>query len=45
MNENWLEDNVFYLHEIDEKFRRKYEIRNPIQISLKKDTVFSISRL
>ena len=45
LDEALLEDNVYYLSEIDEKWRRKYEVKNPPPIGLNKRPISAIERL
>lgn len=45
LDENLLEDNCFYLTEIDEKWRRKYDIKNPTTIEINKRPISSMLRL
>lgn len=40
-----LDDNVFYLSEIDEKWRRKYEVKNPSPIGINRTNISSMMRL
>lgn len=40
-----IDDNVFYLSEIDDKWRRKYEIKNPFPIDLDKRPISAMGRL
>jgi hypothetical protein len=45
LNEQLIDDNVFYLTEIDDKWRRKYEIKNPSPIDIDKRPISSMLRL
>lgn len=45
LNEALLDDNVFYLTEIDEKWRRKYDIKNPSTIGINRRDISSMMRL
>ena len=45
VREGWLDDNVFYLKEIDENWRRFYDIKNSSQIDFKRNIVSSMARL
>jgi hypothetical protein len=44
-NDEVIDDGVFYLKEIDEKWRRKYEIKNPPIIGITRGPISSILRL
>ena len=41
--DDWIDDNVFFLSNIDEKWRRKYDIKNAI--GLNKKSISSMMRL
>jgi len=45
LDERLLDDNVFYLAEIDDKWRRRYEIKNPSSIDINKRPISSMVRL
>ena len=45
LNEALLDDNVFYLTDIDEKWRRKYDIKNPSTIGINRRDISSMMRL
>lgn len=45
VDEKFLDDNVYYLAEIDDKWRRRYEIKNPTLIDLNKRPISSMIRL
>jgi hypothetical protein len=45
LNENLLEDNVYYLTEIDEKYRRSYNIKNPSPLDMNKTPISGLKRL
>ena len=45
MNEDLLDDNVFYLAEIDDKWRRRYEIKNPSTVGINRKSISAMMRL
>ena len=45
LKEELIEDDVFYLTRIDEKWRRFYEIKKSSKVELKKNIVSSMIRL
>lgn len=45
MDEKLLDDNVYYLSQIDEKWRRKYLIKNQSPIDINKKSISSMLRL
>lgn len=45
LNDKFVGDDVFYLTEVDDKWRRKYEIKNPTVVDMNKRPISAMLRL